>query len=525
MAQCYNQKIDATLLQKIRLSSYKDFLVIAVVMMAADFAPPFLRMLGPRTWMSLGITEGQWSILMASRGLVFIVFILAAGVWGDLFGRRRALLSSLTLFTLCIPILVFASPTSIPFAVTYSIWAIIGVMIRTLAVTFVILKFKGRERILALVMYSILIGAGFLLSPILATAVKENIGFNAVFIAPMVLTGLGIYLVRKYTPESSVSFDFWRLDALALAIWTFGLCLMIYAGVLSGGLGWTHPLVLTALALGAILIIVVTWLSGRPMPDRWKFRLRYDQRLGIAIFAGVILYLAFYAITVQVFNFMSRVQNISAIISGIALAPILAGAFISVLVVRLARRWEVGQVIAGGLVVIAVPALVLSLLQPDISYWVLLPCLLLLGFGFILGNSPRLLLLSASVPSSLAATVQSIGSATAHLGSALAYSFMMTLIEGFGTRAYVQTLESFGLSELQITNRLSTLAHASDEISVLAPTEEQTALFQQIDFWIVQAYTTGLSRAMLVLAAVCLISAAVVIVGLRKSQKYEELDE
>jgi hypothetical protein len=129
------------------------------------------------------------------------------------------------------------------------------------------------------------------------------------------------------------------------------------------------------------------------------------------------------------------------------------------------------------------------------------------------------------VPSSLAATVQSIGSATAHLGSALAYSFMMTLLEGFGMRAYVQTLESFGFTDLQISIRLTALARASEDISVLAPTEEQTELLQQIDFWIVQAYTTGLSRAMLVLAAVCLISAAIVYVGLRKNKKSAESED
>ena len=60
--------------------------------------------------------------------------------------------------------------------------------------------------------------------------------------------------------------------------------------------------------------------------------------------------------------------------------------------------------------------------------------------------------------------------------------------------------------------------------NAVAPTDEQTELIQQLDFWIVQAYTIGLSRAMLVLAGVCFISAGVVYVGLRKSKKYEELE-
>jgi MFS family permease len=504
------------------LSSYKDFLAIAVVVLATDFAPPFVRILGSKTWTSLGITESQWSIVMASRGLFFIIFILAAGVLGDLYGRRRVLLLSLAGFIFCIPILIFSSPLSSPFVVTYVLWAIFGLMIRTLAIALVILRFEDRERILALVVFSLISGAGFLLSPLLATTLNNSVGFNATFIAPAVLAVVGFGLVRKYIQESRVSFDFWWLDAVALAVWTFGLCLIIFAGLLSGGLGWTSPLVLAGLGVGVLIILAVSWFSGRPLSENWRFKLRYDRRLGIAIYSGVVLNLSLFAISVQVFNFMSRVQNISAILSGIALAPILAGALLSLQVVRMTRRWDIGQAISAGLVVIGIPALLLSLLQPDMSYWVLIPSLLLLGFGFILGNSPRLLLLANSVPSSLAATVQSIGSATAHLGSALAYSFMMTLLEGFGMRAYVQTLESFGFTDLQISIRLTALARASEDISVLAPTEEQTELLQQVDFWIVQAYTTGLSRAMLVLAAVCLISAAIVYVGLRRIERVEE---
>jgi DHA2 family methylenomycin A resistance protein-like MFS transporter len=524
MSKPIEQTATNSVLQKIRLTPYRDFISIVVVMLAADFAPPFLRILGSRAWISLGITEGQWSIFMAARGLFFIIFILAAGVTGDLFGRRRVLLLALVAFISCVPILIFNSPLSSPFVIAYTVWTIIGVMIRTLCITFVILKFEGHQRILALVIYSILAGVSFLLSPILASTLKMSVSFNAVFIAPVLLAVIGFGLVKKYISESRISDDFWRLDALALAVWTFGFCLLIFAGLLSGGLGWTSPLVLAGFGIGGALILTMSWLSGRPLPEKWRFKLRYDRRLGIAIFAGVILNLALYAIAVQVFNFMSRVQNISPILSGIALAPIVAGALLSVQVVGMTSRWQMSQVMAAGLVVIGLSAMVLSFLQPDISYLVLLLCLLLLGFGFILGNSPRLLLLSASVPRSLAATVQSIGSATAHLGSALAYSFMMTLLEGFGMRAYLQTLESFGFNELQIAIRLTTLARASEEISIVAPSEEQAQFLQVIDHWIVRAYTIGLSQAMLVLGLVCLFSAAIVFIGLRNYKKSGELE-
>jgi DHA2 family methylenomycin A resistance protein-like MFS transporter len=437
---------------------------------------------------------------------------------GDLWGRRRILLLSLAGFIFCVPILIYFSPLSAPFFVAYILWAIIGAMIRTLAVTFLILKYEDRERIVALVIYSILFGAAFLLSPILTRTINEAVGLNAVFIVPVLLAAWAIFLVKKNILESHVSYDFWLMDAIALAAWTFGLCLIIFAGVLSGGLGWTHPLVLVSFGLGAAILLLVSWLSGHKIFGKREFKLRYDRRLGVSIFSGVVLILALYGISIQVYNFMNWVQNISPVLSVFGLAPILIGAIFSIRMARWSSQREIGQVISAGFTLIGLTAFLLSLLQPGVSYLALLPCLLLLGFGFILANTARLLLLSRAVPESLAATVQSIGSATAHMGSALGYSFMITLIEGFGVQAYVQTLASLGLSEMQVALRLSNLARASEEISVLAPVDGQAEIMTEIDYWIRMAYTAGLSQAMLVLSAVCLFSAAVVYLGLRRSK-------
>lgn len=219
------------------------------------------------------------------------------------------------------------------------------------------------------------------------------------------------------------------------------------------------------------------------------------------------------------FNFLNKVLQYNLMIAGLAMTPILIGALVqNSRVIRWTNQLGVRQAMSLGLVLVAIPALVLSLLNTPISHWILLPGLLLVGFGFILCNSQRLLLLNSSVPRKLAATAQSIGSATANLGGALAYSFMMTLVIGFGVRAYVQTLEELGLSQAFITSRLFRLAEFGEQISVLSTADENIDLLREIDYWLVQAYVTGLSRAMLVLGIVCLFSAAIVYVGLRGMQ-------
>jgi MFS family permease len=478
-----------------------------------------MRLLGPQRYDFLGISEEQWSVYVALRGLVFILFVLLAGVLADILGRRRVLLWTLVAFIIGMLLLTFLSPLTVSYLLVYTLLAILVVMINILTITLVILTYEGRSQLFAVAVYSIISGASFLLAPILTRSIGRYFGTSLVFMLPLLLAGLGVRLTIKNIPERFTQGSLRRQDVIALAVWTAGLCLMIFAGILSGNLGWTHPLVLAGLALGGLILISLAWLRGQRLPDRYRFKLAYGRELSVAVFSGVVLYLAFYAIVVQVFNFLNRVLQYNLVIAGLAMAPILIGALVqNSKIIRWTSQLGARQAMSLGLALVAVPALVLSLLDTPISHWILLSGLLLVGFGFILCNSQRLLLLDSSVPRNLAATVQSIGGATANLGGALAYSFMMTLVTGFGLRAYIQQLEELGLSAAQITSRLFRLAEFGEQISVLSTSEEQIDLLREIDFWLVQAYVAGLSQAMLVLGFVCLFSAAIVYVGLRNTR-------
>jgi len=203
------------------------------------------------------------------------------------------------------------------------------------------------------------------------------VGLTAVYLLPLILAFAGFALTLKYIPESRATGDLQHMNVIALVIWTFGLCVLIFAGVLAGGLGWTHPLVIGGLIVGGGLIIILKWLDGVDLPEKWRFKLLFQRQLSVAVYAGVILNVALYAITVQVFNFLNEVQDYNAILAGLALAPILAGAVLVVaLSARLALHWRLAQALSASLLVIAMPAIVLSLLSPDISYWVLLPSLI-----------------------------------------------------------------------------------------------------------------------------------------------------
>jgi hypothetical protein len=167
-----------------------------------------------------------------------------------------------------------------------------------------------------------------------------------------------------------------------------------------------------------------------------------------------------------------------------------------------------------GLLLVASSAAGFGFLQPDIPYWALAVLLALLGLGFIAGNAPYLLLLSASVPGNLAATVQAVGRTTSQLGGALAYALMLTLIAGFAGQAFVESAEAAGVSPAGILQQLSSLAALGGNTSLVLLQEAELQALDRIAPGVELAYTVGLSQAMWVLAGLCAFGAVLVRIGL-----------
>jgi MFS family permease len=225
------------------------------------------------------------------------------------------------------------------------------------------------------------------------------------------------------------------------------------------------------------------------------------------------------------YNFFTKVQEYTMLNTVLALAPILLGViFLGMLATRLMIRFGMRRSLAIGLLVLATPALGLSILEANLPYWVIMPFLILLGFGFILSNTPRLVLLFKSVPRDLIATVQSIGSATAQLGSALAYTYMMTLLERFTLNAYVDMLGGSGLSNAAIAERITQVVTASESLPLGISQSQQVQFLQSVEPLLKDAYVTGISQTMLALAGVCVIGAPIVFWGLRDHNNAKEAE-
>jgi DHA2 family methylenomycin A resistance protein-like MFS transporter len=504
-----------------RKQSRLAYLGVVIVMLSTLIAPPFQRILGSTNWQLLGWTEAQWSLFTGSRALVFLLFTLSAGVLGDFWGRRRTLLVVLFGFIACVLASMIFPLGAISLALQTAL-SILGIMVRTLTLIMVILILDGRERLQGIVLYTAISGGAFFLVPIISKGLLEYTDIKTLFSLPLLLALIGFWMVTKNIPESRASANVNPHSVGALVAWTFSICAFIFSAVLQGSMGWNHPIVLTGLALGGGILLVLFWLKRISMSKPWKFTLYHQRQLSIVILAGVVINIALYAILIQMYNFFTKIQELSMLNTVLALAPILLGVFfLGVLATRLMLHFGMRRSLSIGLLVLAIPPLGLSILDVNLSYWIMMPFFVLLGFGFILGNTPRLVLLFKTVPEDLVATVQSIGSATAQLGSALAYTFMMTLLESYTGSAYVEMLDSSGLSNEAIAERITKLVTASESLPLTISQNQQVQILQSVEPLLKDAYVTGISQAMLALAGVCVFSAVVVYFGLRDNNALE----
>jgi MFS family permease len=487
------------------------FAASVVAMLATTFSPPLLRMFSTEIWRYLGWTEVGWSVFLAARGLFLIVFVLAAGAAGDLFGRRRVLLLSLSGF-LAASLLAATISQRGAFLVMEGLLPIFDAFVKTLALTLLILAFQGRERLNALIVYSGILLVAFVLSPWFAAQIGQVTQVRTVaYATSVVLSAVALLLVARKVPESRASAQAKPRNVAALGAWVAGVCAIIFGVVLAGSLGWSSPLVLSTLAAGGAILLALVWLRGHPLREEWRFVLRFERSLTVAIVAGVILNLALYAVAVQIFGFLQRVQDYGLFPAGLRLTPILIGPLLlGALASRLSVRVGMRGALLVGLLLVAASAVGFGFLQPDVSYWALAPLLALLGLGFIIGNAPYLLLLSSSVPRDLTATVQAVGRTSAQLGGALAYAFMLTLIAGFGRQAFVRSAQAAGVTPAGIEQQLSSLAAIAGDTSLVLGPEVELQVLEWIAPGVNLAYTVGLSRAMWVLGGLCMFGAALV---------------
>ncbi|MFH8484098.1 MFS transporter [Streptomyces longisporoflavus] len=398
----------------------------------------------------VGLSGTGMAWVVNAYGLAFGALLLLGGRAADLAGRRRVLLTGLSVFV----------AASLAAALATEPWLLIvaraaqgvgAAAVAPAALSLLMYVFPagpGRGR--ALGVWGAVSGAGGAAGVLLGGVLTESMGWRSVFHA----TALGAAVVLaagvRWVPRASTEGDdLPRLDLAGALSVTLGLVALVYSVTTAGRTGWTDPLVLGMAAAAAVLLALFAAIEHRHsaplLPPRLLSRgsvapANLVMALLGAVWVGLFFFLPLY---------QQQVLGDGPLRTGLAQLPLaaanMAGAFLAP---RLARRVGASVTLVAGMAALSGGLLWLSGISANGTFTgdVLGPTLVIglgLGIAFVQLTGAAV----AGVPAGDAGLAGGLVNTTRQLGGALGLAVLATLAASRTASAGPGTSHAMALTE------------------------------------------------------------------------------
>lgn len=483
-----------------------------VLIFAKMAAPPLWVLIPPAPPQAFGAHNLAFRLTTSGSTLVFMAFLLIGGVLGDLYGRRRLLLVGSVSFVVANILCIFTNWLPLFITGRLLVGASSALMV-PLILAVIRLAFPPRQRIIAIGVYTAVVGIGTALGPLTAQLILQFADWRVTYLLPIACGCVGIVLARRSIQESRVAGGMRRGDAIGTVAWSAVLLSLLF-GLLEINVGvFAHIYTTLALLLGVWGLAVLAWLKMRPAGK--IFRVRLDRRaLAIVILAGCTLNGVFIGSCLELYSFLRSIQGYSVIQIIFAFAPLLPALIVPILIsARIAGRVDERTQTSVGFLLLAAGTFALSFIGHQTSYWWLLFPLIVLGMGFSATSSHLTNAFMSIVAPDLAGTAAGTNNAYTQVGNSLGATALAAGILWFGSAAYAAASNSLPPKQLR-----EQLAYMSD-LTVRALREGSPSLLPdklyELGAKYQAAYAQGLGETLLVASVICLAMGALVWFGLR----------
>ncbi|MBP8533135.1 DHA2 family efflux MFS transporter permease subunit [Streptomyces sp. MK37H] len=433
-------------------------LAVVVGMLAA------LLVAAPDLARDLRATEAELQWIMNAYGVAFAGLLLTGGALGDRYGRKRVLLSGLTLFGLASAGAVFVDDVNI--IITLRGVAGVGaalVMPMTLAV--ITHVFPPEERGRAVGTWSGISFGSALLGVLLAGGLLEAFSWRSVFAANALLAALALLAAAVLTPPSKDP-ESAPLDAIGSLLSVAGIGALVYGTVEGPERGWTDTAVLAGFGLGAAGVAAfITWelRCENPLLDPRVFRLRGVSAGSLIITAETLAMFGFFFLLLQ---YLQQILGYSPFKAGLTMIPMAVAAIVvSPAAPPLAHRYGIRAVMGLGMAMIAGGLGVMVPFVDGTNYWPVLASTALLGAGIALAATPATDAILAPLPPAKQGVASALNDVTRELGGVLGIAILGSVFNTtYRSRTAHATREMPGPVPDSARDSLAVALHAAREL-------------------------------------------------------------
>lgn len=353
------------------------FMLLVDITIVQVALPTIQRRLGAN------FSDLQWVI--DAYALALATLILTWGSLADRFGRKRIFVVGLSVFTIASFLCGIAT------SATFLIWsrALQGVGGAAMFATGLALigqEFHGAERGRAIAAWGSTVGAATAVGPLVGGALTSGLGWRWIFFVNLPIGILTVWLAVKTmvnVTDGSAS----RLDWAGLVTFSTSMFLLVYSLIRANTDGWTSSTIITLWICAAVvmaLFLVVEHFQERPMFDLSLFR--RPSFVGVSL-ATLMIGAGMFAIYPYITFYLQNGLGYSPFQGGLRVLPSTVLSFaVPLLFRRHADRIAPRLVLGAGMAITAVGMLTMLAMSAASTWLVLVPGLLLTGFGIGLVN-------------------------------------------------------------------------------------------------------------------------------------------
>lgn len=358
------------------LACLAQFMVILDITIVNVALPTITRDLG------LNQSTLQWVVI--AYGLMFGGFLLLGGRLGDLLGKRRVLISGLSLFLLAsLTAGLSDSPTLLIAA--RAVQGLGAALIAPSALAILATTFaEGKARNKALGIWGAVNGISGSVGVLASGLLTDGPGWPWIFFINVPIGLLLIVLAFKYLAADPAEKGLHGLNASGAATVTGGLMLLVYGLNQGVSVGWGAPLTLWCFAGAVMLLVAFGWIEARAQAPLIPFTVLKNRFSTASMAAGFFAQGAFYSFIFTMTLLLQQQLHYSPTETGLAWLITSVGAFVvaGLTGTKLVGRFGVKPLIITGLSLMALASLWLTRVpfpaafSPDI-----IPALLLAGIA------------------------------------------------------------------------------------------------------------------------------------------------
>jgi DHA2 family multidrug resistance protein-like MFS transporter len=383
--------------------------------------------------LNAGESDLQW--FSSGYLLVLAAAMLPMGLFGDRFGRKKVLLTSLFLFGVGSAACAYA-PTAEAFIAARFVLGLAGAGIIVMALSGLTVLFTPEERPRAVGVWAAANFIAFPIGPILGGWLLTHYWWGWVFLMNVPVALIGLLAVLALVPESRAPVRP-GIDLVGIVLSVAGLAGLTYGFIRAGQNGWTEAGTVTAIVAGLLVLVGFFlweyWLGrrpgGEPLVDLTLLR-SGSFTWGVLLMA--VLVMAMTGVLFTLPQFYQGVLGTDAMGSGLRLLPLVGGLIVGALPAdRLARRVGAKITVALGFAIFALGMFIGSTTSATssdgfIATWVALTGLGL-GITFATSASAALVEIPQERSGVAAALMQALQKTGGPLGAAIMGSVLSSV--------------------------------------------------------------------------------------------------